>query len=244
MTFSIKALPVARFLIGIVAILIGLHILGQISSFVFKRGSLFGFVELVNINFEANLPTFFSALILVFATILLAIIAACHKKNGTPHRAWAGLAAVILFLGIDEATEIHEKVGQLVPYLLKLPSVYFAWVLPYAILTLIFAVVFFRFVQNLPPKTRLLLMTSGAIYVFGALFLEILVGVFVETVGISTVVAMIIGTLEESLEMLGVILAIYTLLLYIENEFGTLQLSFANKAVIPLRNNPADCDAS
>lgn len=67
---------------------------------------LLGFFDLGS---EANLPTFFSALNLVLAGLLLTVIAR-HDAQATGHKPWAwGVLAFGFFLmSADEAAQIHE----------------------------------------------------------------------------------------------------------------------------------------
>ena len=73
--------------------------------------------------------------------------------------------------------------------------------------------------MRLPDKTRLVFFMSGALYVGGAIGFELIEGCFVEQQRIDNLIysltySMLI-TVEESLEMGGVILFIWALLVYL-----------------------------
>ena len=56
----------------------------------------------VNLTEEANLPTWFSALLWQVAALLAFFIANRHRTGGWPHRAyWIGMVPLFLFLSLD-----------------------------------------------------------------------------------------------------------------------------------------------
>src|SRR5690606_41484318 len=91
------------------------------------------------------------------------------KKTLDPsYRYWLILCFVFLFLSIDEAAMIHEKIGHVTNRLLPhtLPS---AWAIPYAFLAGILGVILVRLLLSLTTTYRILFCLSGALYVGGAL---------------------------------------------------------------------------
>ena len=99
---------------------------------------------------------------------------------------------------------------------------YYAWVLPYGILVALFLAVYAGFVRRLPAATRRLFLLAGALYVSGALGFELVEGLYASRAGGRLFAALI--TVEECLEMLGVVLFIYALLSYLKEEKATRRL--------------------
>ncbi len=64
------------------------------------------------------------------------------------------------------------------------------------------------------------------IFVLGAVGVELLEGHHYELYGSADVTFAIFYTIEEFMEMFGIVLFIYTLLTYIESEFGLLTIGF------------------
>ncbi|MEO0888247.1 MAG: hypothetical protein AAFY54_20270, partial [Cyanobacteria bacterium J06648_10] len=70
---------------------------------------------------------------------------------------------------------------------------------------------------HLPPKTRRLFYLSGSLYVSGILGMEMLTGYYISSFGGGEGTIIALNGIEESLEMLGVTLFIYTLLDYLQS---------------------------
>ena len=97
------------------------------------------------------------------------------------------------------------------------------------VFTSILGLLYFRFIFSLPRKTTTLLVISAIVFLTGAVFLDMLGGKEAELHGYYSVMYTVLYTIEEFLEMLGVVLLIYTLLDYIEQQFGTLCFSLEVK---------------
>ena len=90
-----------------------------------------------------------------------------------------------------------------------------SWVVPAGILVAILAVAFSGFLWRLPRRTRVLIAGSGCLYVGGALGVESVGGYFAETAGTDRLGYSILTTVEELLEMVGVVVFVYALLLHL-----------------------------
>ncbi|WP_237144797.1 multidrug transporter [Pontibacter pamirensis] len=170
-----------------------------------------------DLNWEENVPAFFSSAILLLASLLLVTIARLKKSYGTERRKWGILGSVFLFMAIDESLQIHEYVSKVVrPMLVSDLSglLYWAWVVPYGVLVLAAVAFFLPFVWRLPSKTRTLFILSGAMFVAGALGLELFEGYFYVRYGYDHIYNLVLYCMEEVLEMSGVVLFIYALLDY------------------------------
>lgn len=97
-------------------------------------------IRLFNVDKEMNIPTLYSSCAMIFASLLLGLIAYVHFNKSEKYLAWAGLSAIFLFLALDEMTELHEMlVGPVRNSLNTTGILYFAWVIPYAALLLVLA---------------------------------------------------------------------------------------------------------
>jgi hypothetical protein len=94
-----------------------------------------------------------------------------------------------------------------------------------AIFVVVFLLVFWRFIANLPAKTRRLFMIAGIIYVSGALGIEMIGGYYADYYQHNNIIYAFITTIEEVLEMLGVAVFIYGLLSYISGYMKGLDLA-------------------
>jgi hypothetical protein len=198
--------------------------MGLVSTYVFHHPYLYGLIDLIDFDSEKNLPTMYSSLQLLVASCLLAVIGSWHKSSGKNYAPWYVLAAIFLFLGIDEFVQIHERFLDSVREDFQLTGLfYYAWVLPYGIGVLAFVIAFSRFLLRLPRETMRWFIASGAIYVTGAIGFEMLSARHYEAYGLDNVGYSILYTCEESLEMLGIALFIYALLAYASKEFQYLR---------------------
>ncbi len=82
-----------------------------------------------------------------------------------------------MYLFVDEGTTIHETVGYALRDLLGTSGVlFFAWVIPATVILAIFATIYLKFLVHLPGRIRLLVVIAGALFVGGALGIELLRG--------------------------------------------------------------------
>lgn len=174
------------------------------------------FIDFVNLTGEANLPTWYSALLWQLAALLAFSVAQKHRAAGLPHVAyWIGMVPLFLFLSLDEAGKVHENVGDLIARRADLPDVFnytFAWVLFGVGLVAAVGAVYLRLLLKLRPMLALLIVASAAIFIFAS-------------VGVESVSAAVwngkldkfpfgltwgrMVALEETSEMLGVILLVH-----------------------------------
>ena len=175
-------------------------------------------IRQLDINEEGNVSTFFSAFILLFSAMLLFFIHSTVCKKEKNRRYWLFLGLIFVFLSLDESTGIHDN---LMPYFqnefVSLPPfLRFGWMIPYFIFVLVVGIFFIRFVLGLPRKTRTLILLSGFIYISSALGVEFLESQEFTIYG-NTTRLLVFETLQEIMEMSGIILFIYALLNYVHS---------------------------
>jgi RsiW-degrading membrane proteinase PrsW (M82 family) len=101
---------------------------------------------------------------------------------------------------------------------------YYTWVIPGAIFVIICLLSFLPFIRHLPAKTRRLFLICGTLFVGGALDLEIVTGYHDYLYGKENLVDVVMTTVEEFLEMLGIVVFIYALLSYISSYMKDMDL--------------------
>jgi hypothetical protein len=85
------------------------------------------------------------------------------------------------------------------------------------------------FLWRLPGRTRILFVLAGVIFIGGAIGVEMLSGNFYETHG-DTLGYSLVVTLEESLEMAGVIVFVYAILDYVARKYGAVSFELGTPA--------------
>lgn len=174
-------------------------------------------IEFLDFNNEHNLPTFFAALNLIISGYLLVHIA--RAKAPTDYRrAWMVLGFIFFFLALDEWGMVHD--GRLKDYrdvFTNYDHLWFLWVIPYSILVIVFGVAYLKFFMHLPDKYKWLFAVSGALFVFGALVMEVIGAPRAKHGGREDPLYVLYTTIEESLEFIAIILFNFTLISYIED---------------------------
>jgi hypothetical protein len=169
---------------------------------------------------ERNIPTLFSSVILLASSMLLGYIAYLTRLTGGRYSLfWAGLSLGFLYLSIDETAYIHENFSEDIA----------GWIFVVAPFVLLFFVAYIRFFLHLPRKTKLLFLSSAILFIGGAFILEFIGSWQISLAGKNNLATTIVyTTIEESLEMIGINLFIYSLLLYLRDNFPVYYLSFQN----------------
>ncbi|MDQ3534031.1 MAG: peptidase M48 Ste24p [Bacteroidota bacterium] len=176
-----------------------------------------------NFNAEGNLPTFYSVMAILFAALLLLIVGLLKKKEKLKDANYWLVLSAIFAMAYDEAAQIHERLSSIVRVYLPEESydfLYWAWVLPYALLTLIFVYAFTKFLIRLPRRTAIYFIFSGIIFITGAIGMELFNSYFFFNEGRNSLGLHLAFTIEETLEMLVIALFIFAILDYIKFFMG------------------------
>lgn len=168
-------------------------------------GVLFHLVPLSNLDAEGGVAAWYSAVLLAACAAALWTVAHDVRVTGRPwHGSWRVLAVGFAYLSVDEAALLHERIGQRIRTALELEgTLYFSWVVVGIPAVVVVVLVFLRFLHALPRRTRLAFVVSGALFVGGAVGMEMLGAALVDTSGYGTLPYIIVSTVEEVLELLG-----------------------------------------
>jgi len=227
--FPKKILKVNLYLI---LFLCSANIVGIIVKYYFDHPNAYGLIPLFDFDTEKNIPTFYSAIALLVVSILLWFIALAHKNLKSSYIMWFGLSLIFLFLSIDEISSIHERFGKPTRDAFKTSGfLFFAWIIPYGIALIIFIIAYSKFLFKLPKNTLILFLVSGIIFISGAIGFEMIGGRHVYLYGGNDIIYSFYYTCEESLEMLGISIFIYTLLSYIVDQFEFIKITLSNKSI-------------
>jgi hypothetical protein len=160
------------------------------------------FVESLSLSHEENLPTWYSSSLLFFSGLLLTGIA--HDSFAKRHRHrfhWFLLAMGFFFMSLDESVGIHENLGGLFG---TGGVLYFDWIIVAGALLLVLSVLYVPFLWALPQQRRRQFMVAGALYVGGAVLMELPLGWWTEQHGRENLGYALIDWVEETLEIMGV----------------------------------------
>lgn len=221
LNLQISPKKVALVLLGFVLFLTAANLVGQYyKDLAAGNEFLLKVIGKFDLDFERNsVPTWYQSATLLFSSFLLAVIALVRNAEGDKDfRYWGFLSAIFLYLSLDEAVSIHEQLTMPLRTNFELGGIfYLSWVIPAAVFLIIFFFVFLKFLLRLSPQTRYLMIASGGIFVLGAVGVEMVGGNYLYMTNdlpsyVNDFRYVIITTVEEFLEMLGIVIFIYALL--------------------------------
>lgn len=202
------------------AVLLVLSFVLQTVKYETGHDYVLGLVRLFDVDEEANIPSLFSTLLLLSAGLLLGLIAREEKKTGSGDAfRWKLLSFVFLFLAVDESASLHELLIRPGREMLGKESIgifYYAWVIPYFALVVGLALYFFGFFLRLPNAIKVRFVLAAMLFIGGSIGFELAEGVEDVTYGQNNITYSILTTIEEGMEMAGVIVFIHALLQYID----------------------------
>lgn len=245
-TLTLRLEP--RRIIRVLAVLAGLlvvaGVLGEVSRIVFERGRLGGLIPMFNLDAEANVPAFFSALLLLTCAVVLAVLAHGRGRAGLPYaRALWGLAAITAFLAVDEAAAIHELFTNPMRSGLGAGGLFhFAWVVVYGMAALLIFALYAPLLPRVPRRTRRLLLAAVVLYAGGALGLEIAAGAHLDLLDGGTEDAWyaMLSTVEEATEMAAVLVLLYALLVVLRAQSPRIRIDLGTAPTLtPTPGEPA-----
>ncbi|QNJ04420.1 putative membrane protein [Synechococcus sp. PROS-U-1] len=182
-------------------------------------------LDSLNMDRELNLPTLFSSALLLMAALLMQRLGQSNDRIAA--RDWRLLSKIFIFLALDEALQIHEIL--IIPGLRHQvhPALASTWVIPYTALALVMLWRFRGFLGSIPRATAARLLRSGAVYIGGAIGME-MVGSFAVRSSLIRLHSPWYGAitgLEEALELLGIILLIDALLRALLDQHNGIDLT-------------------
>ena len=192
-------------------VLIVLHVLAMQANFneslelKEKWGFEYWQVATLDLDEEESFGTWFSATILLYASILAFHAAGLARAmDGSLYRWWIALGLAFGMMSVDEVVGVHELLN----------TIYgdSPWTIVGFIVFIVTGLCFLPFLWHYRWRTSGLLVVAGTIYISGAVGLEHISGTDINSLQYN----MLTG-LEEGLEMAGIILAIYTLLDFIHH---------------------------
>ncbi|MBW4561338.1 MAG: hypothetical protein KME32_09285 [Mojavia pulchra JT2-VF2] len=216
----------------LIIIILCLTLTGAVSAYFwvieFPFPSSKWFYKLFSLDEELNIPAWYSSFLLLFSSGLLAVITSI-KKTDKYYIYWRNLSLLFLFFSLDEAFSFHEIL--IIPSLRKFlnlhPIFFQTWVIFGIPLVIFFAFKYFNFLRHLPNKTQYLFLLAATVYISGTLGMEMVGGILREVFGRLGLITAIGIVIEEVLEMIGIVIFIYTLLAYLSSLKETINLKIS-----------------
>jgi hypothetical protein len=165
--------------------------------------------RLFYVDFEGNLPTWWSAVILLACGGLAALLG---SQAGSARRDWRWLAFLFVAMATDEAASLHELLQPPLRAALDSPRwLRYPLILPGMVVAAVLVLRFHRFAASLGATGRRL-GWGALVFAAGALGLETVGGWFApEAIGPNATYSLVV-TLEEACEMTGAAMVLVALL--------------------------------
>lgn len=177
-------------------------------------------VWLLDVDFEQSVYTWLSTLLLAFASVIAFVLSAFQSDTGKKFKLqWRAVATILLLMSMDEMLSFHERLGGVVKGVISTSGMFtFAWVIPGIFAVAVIGILFIPFLRSLPRAIALGIFGAGAVFVTGAIGMELFGGWLVSGAPVGTgpylsPLYRFATSVEEGLEALGVIILIRTLLL-------------------------------
>ncbi|MHA7871430.1 MAG: hypothetical protein ACX939_03680 [Hyphococcus sp.] len=156
-------------------------------------------------NAENTAIVWYSSALMLLNACLLYLISGLAA--GAAHQSvfqWRLLAVVFVLLSIDETASFHESaIGPMYEVFGLTGYFTFGWVIPAALLLALFVIFYAPFLRKLPRRTAGLFILAGAIYVGGAMGLEMVSGKVLPLGGREGGLYVLITAIEEVMEIVG-----------------------------------------
>lgn len=196
---------------------------------------IFGFIPKFDMEGESNVPTYFSSVLLAVCAGLLGLIWSAKNfvKQDKP-LPWLLLSVGFVGLSLDEIARFHELSGELAQAAAgSSDPLVMVGMLPRIAVVVIAALYFFPFLLRLPRRTKILFSISAFIYVGAVVGVEIVDSYYFFSVGVQNLTYGIFSWFEESSEIAGLLIFIFALLDYIENNMEGIAFRIGGRANKP-----------
>ncbi len=163
---------------------------------------LYSLFQLLDLNHEANIPTWYSTVLLLACACVARLVGAATK--GEHAQGWKGIALVMALFSLDETAGLHERFVLPPDFIGPFgPVRNITWVFVGAVVAGALVGLFMRTVLACPPPIRRAVLVAGGIYLGGALGMEALGGLWALSHGEGNWMHAVLEILEEGGELLG-----------------------------------------
>ena len=173
--------------------------------------NFYGLIPLFKLNIEYNIPSFFSGCLFLGSAVLLILIWKAKKMNDEPQIIWALLSVIFFYLGVEILLNVH---GLLIEPIRKSLGISRRFYFVYGLGLLILLLVFIPVWRQLNKNVKQWFALSASTFLSGAIGFDVIGDVYFKSIGWrEDLIYSVLYTIEESLEMAGLIMFIYGLLL-------------------------------
>lgn len=180
---------------------------------------------LLDFDRQTNLATWYQSSLLLLGAFLLSMLTVIKKNTSSRYTThWTILSVILILLSLDKMVSFHNIFIELANNAPKAQGAanYFWIALVIGILYSVL-VVYLSLHNDIPRSTQLLILVASAIYAEGAIGIELIKERIASIPDYSQVMFLIILSLREFLEAIGIIVLIYALISYISTHIKDVQ---------------------
>jgi hypothetical protein len=174
--------------------------------------------EWLDVNKEGSVPTWYATITLMACSVMLAVIAIAARVRGRPWQLqWTLLSIGFALLSLEELIGVHSQATKVLRSVVSItdgPGYELVLLAIGMVGLVVLAVLFGRFYMDLPSLWRRWFTIGIVIYLIGV-FASDAIGDYLISSGETSLPYIIVLTIEEALEMIGVLIFIVMLLEYI-----------------------------
>lgn len=218
MAITLSARPIRRILLATATVIALLSLSASL-----LHPEIRGLTRIVNLNAERSYPNWYSSLGLAVASVFLGVVSwgllRSKRRDFIAH--WLFLSATFALLSADEIIGLHESLNAVMRGLGRFTGyLHFSWVIPVGFGVFLFGLTYLRFLAALPARRRNQFVAAGAIYVLGALGMEMIGGKARELYTRDSTAYVLCYHLEEFFELCGIALFNAALIDHLADLFG------------------------
>lgn len=202
---------IRRIMFIALAAIVTLDLLASVGA---AEGAPYTLTRFFDGDLKVNFPTGYKTTFLLMAFALLVILSAWARRVGDPFtRGWQLLAAVTGFAFVDETVYLHQSISRTLQEHLHTDGVLrFAWTILYLPAAFAVGIVLLRYITRLEARSRLPLLSGGALYAFAAVGLEPVKSHLSSSRGEDSLAFKLAAFVSDSLEMIGLTILVVVLL--------------------------------
>ena len=188
----------------------------------FEHGLVRLLFSLFFLDGEGNVPAIFSTWLFLLNAVIFLIVWKAACLSGDSHKIWLFLSSVFVFLAFDESISIHERLINPLRQALGATGIfYYAWIIPYGVGVVLLAIIAIPVFWRMQKRIRFWFGLSAATYLVATIGLEMISGKYLVMMNEQKdIVWILMVTLEESLEMVGLIILVYAQLLLLRDKYN------------------------
>lgn len=177
-----------------------------------------------HLDVEGNVPSFFACGLWGLNAFLFFLAWQAQRREPERPWRWLALAGLFFFFAFDELTSLHEHLVPACRAAFGASGVFScAWIIPYGLGILLLAAWMVPMVWKLPRPIRFWYLASALVFVGGSIGLEMLEGPYLEKHA-RDLTYFCLMTLEETMEMAGLVGLTYASLLLLGQARGGMSI--------------------